>query len=211
MLSECTHPHIKGLVIERHNSVVRLIGREVRASARFQDAVMLMDGNESDRADCNAQYSRVPDWLLQNTPAEQRQRMRPDILIVEGLSIDDVSEGSVPPHAKRDCRIHIIEVGYGADTRLGDKRKIKEQQHETLRKSLTEEGWRVEPPHLILIGHGGCIGKSTTQFVRQTLGCKETITRRIIKRIIKNTAKRAQQIIGTRRKLERGPSDAKPG
>ena len=210
MLSECSHPLIKGLVIERHNDVVRLIGKEVRATERFQDAVLLMDCSESDRQECDAQYSRVPDWLLHNTPAEQRQRMRPDILVVEGLSVDDVRGGTVPPRAKQECRIHIIEVGYGADTRLGQKRKEKEKQHEALRRSLVEAGWQVEPPHLILVGHGGGIGKTTSHFIRQTLGRKETASRRIIERIIKNTATRAQQIIGTRRKLERNASDAKP-
>ena len=91
------------------------------------------------------QTKRIPEWLLPAVPPDTLKRMRPDLLIIEGLKEPSPAAN---PHMTRmelkrginfKYRFHIMEVGYCCDTNHEDKDLQKQQQHATLRDLLQAE------------------------------------------------------------------------
>ena len=110
--------------------------------------------------------------------------MRPDILLIEGMSANqvqayqDMGTAQLGRGAKRDyrgrtraaddkqafrdkCQIHIIEVGYTSNTRYHEKMAEKNMQHDMLIAALRKEGWKV-CCHVVVLGTGGFIFKNTS-------------------------------------------------
>ena len=109
--------------------------------------------------------SRLPQWMLPTLPETIRLRLRPDILIVHGLTqhsfchtfripleqLDLVTLAAV----QRSCTVHIIEVGYTSDASFHDSLSRKRAQHNLLVHYLQFAGWTVSssspfPPHPVL-------------------------------------------------------------
>jgi hypothetical protein len=187
MLLECKHPHLKSMQIKRHNGAVRLIARALGKGPQGGGLLVVDAGNMlSTRAatEADVQGTRVPNWMLPNTPEEVRRKMRPDILLVDSISPEDLRylaevERGLPPSAANDGslapsgrtstprtstyspngteKIYLIEVGYCADTRSAAKWQEKLSQHAALTAALHTAGWKHVHCVPIVLGVGGSV------------------------------------------------------
>ena len=119
LLGECSHRDIKSMHIARHNKAVGLI-QDAIASGPLGGSYMVMDACGRDATPDTVAATRLPPWLLPTMPARVRDKLRPDILILEGLPLHTgIALTTASPslsHLQRSCRIHIIEVGYCSDS-----------------------------------------------------------------------------------------------
>jgi len=173
---------------------------------------MILDIGEEEGKKADRQGKRVPKWILPRVEEEIRNKMRPDIMYITGVSEDPASEEEREEY-KRDCRIHIVEVGYGMDWAYNDKLKDKSKQHKRLIKELEDEGWKVEWNRTIILGVGGTTYKDTRSLLVDDLGYEEAEADRYIHKIQKIAVERTDQAIRCRRNLEHGreaPQDTPP-
>jgi hypothetical protein len=204
-LGGCAHPHMKGLVIERHNNAVRILVKAlVQARKLRAEGYLVVDaGNETQEAFPQS-HTRLPAWMVpDDIDPVHRSHLRPDILYVEGLPNRDPTPADIVWH-KAHSKIHILEIGYCSDTRYHEACSRKEHQHQELTRILTAAGWQqVQPIQVIILGHCGTIFRPTDRVLRDLMGYTTQETDRIVHKLIRNTSKRATQLIGTRRHLER--------
>ena len=93
---------------------------------------------------------RLPPWILPKVDNETRRKLRPGILIIEGLDSNTVPQENTNKyakfinnlkHIKENTEIHIIEVGYTGDLA---KKEEKQEQHKNLVSLLRGEGWTID-------------------------------------------------------------------
>lgn len=202
-MGSCEHKQMKGFYILRHNEAVRIVNKAMRQSTEMSDGLTWMDAGKEGAE--HTQGTRLPAWILPAVQEEDRLKMRPDILFMKGApdAYDNRTEALTD---KSGITIHLIELGYGSDTRYLEKRAEKKLQHQALEAALRLEGWAVVV-HTIIIGAGGTLFEDLQQFLRDTLKLKNCAQEKIGRKIIRLTADRAHQIMKTRRWLERtGPA-----
>jgi hypothetical protein len=141
--------------------------------------------------------------MLPQLSGQELDKFRPDILYIQGGNPDIVTNSALQTQ-REGMTIHIVEVGYGADTRYTDKLQEKTKQHVNLVRALRQAGWTVADPHIIILGSGATIYKDLAKFLRSTLGLRTAKVREITHQLIRHAALAAHSIIGTRRCLERG-------
>ena len=206
-MGSCTHPHIAGLRIKRHNDAVREIAKLVRLSdtTELQNAIIFMDAGKEEDHLIQSAGSRLPDYMFPADMEEaERNKYRPDITIL-----------TVPPHldrqkvreeiVKEQCSIYILEVSFCGDTRYREHKEHKSQQHIKLVEKLIEAGWKKENIHLLdplLFGIGGSLYTSTTAILTTDLQVPKRRVRPTLHKIQKTAAHKANQIVKTRRALE---------
>ena len=89
MLGECTHPHIKGLIIQRHNTATQHIAQAIRQSPlQTIQAYLWMDAGKDVSPHLQDGGHTLPSWLLPNLDNTQRRQFRPDILYIPGWNGD---------------------------------------------------------------------------------------------------------------------------
>jgi hypothetical protein len=209
MVGDCPHPHIKGLNIQRHNDTVQQTIKCITQSPLLKIDCYIMDAGKDHLTGLNPLSSRLPHWLLPDTPPSILQKMRPDLLIIEkdrtvhtnhpenAHTYDKVTRGMI--------KVHLYEIGYTADTRYTDKLATKSQQHAELHTALTEAGWDVQPTQTLLFGIGGSIYTSVTKHLQQDLQIHPTTVQQHLHKIQHIACQRAHQMITTRRHLENKP------
>ena len=81
---------------------------------------MAMDACGRDATPDTVAATCLPPWLLPTMPARVRDKLRPDILIINGLPLHAGNAFTTASpslsHLQRSCRIHMIEVGYCSDS-----------------------------------------------------------------------------------------------
>jgi hypothetical protein len=77
--------------------------------------------------------------------------MRPDIFIVEGLTLSDTLENNTILHQyQHTCKVHVIEVGYTSEGSIEEAETRKHEQHLQFCRELATAGWRIlYPIHII--------------------------------------------------------------
>jgi hypothetical protein len=151
--------------------------------------------------------TRIPYWILPKVKDDIRALMRPDIMYMQGAP-DVYAKRAMPLEDKTGITLHLIELGYGPDTRYEEKRAEKQQQHKDLVAALEAENWNVQV-HTIIIGVGGTVFTDLQQFLRDTLKLTKQNQQKVARKIIRITVERAHQLLKTRRWLERvGPASA---
>jgi hypothetical protein len=164
--------------ISRHNGAVQKLLKLIR-TGRMQNFYTIMDATAADALPAGVSDNRIPAWILPDVPEATRLKMRPDILIIEGLDNDDVEAfkhmGDYRATAIRQYTVHVIEVGYTANTRYLEKVKEKQQQHEQLCQALRAAGWNVQytADHQVILGTGGDVYKPTVSLLN-SLGVTDT-------------------------------------
>jgi ribonuclease HI len=141
MLGGCLNPDIRSMIIKRHNDAVQLLYKAILASD-LGGCYAVMDAGHMPG---EMLHSRIPKWMLPNTPDTERARMRPDLLLVSGITQRDANtwaDDQVVDN-KRQHTVYLIEVGYGSDNCLEDKERTKLEQHTRLVEALQQEGWNV--------------------------------------------------------------------
>jgi ribonuclease HI len=203
IMGACEHEQVKGFYILRHNDAVCIVEKAIKRSTTMGDGLTWRDSGPEGAE--HTQGTRIPAWILPTVQEEDRLKMRPDILFMQGAP-DAYAKRTEALTDKSGITIHLIELGYGADTRYLEKRAEKQLQHRALETALRSEGWTVIV-HTIIIGTGGTLFEDLQQFLRDTLKLKNCAQEKIGRKIIRLTADRALQIVKTRRWLERtGPT-----
>ena len=210
ILGGCQHTDMTALYISRHNEAVRAIAKALSRGS-LSGHYMIMDACAAGALPHYVSATRLPPWLLPGMPDGQRKKLRPDILIVEGLSKRDVEDDD-DPSPNRGCTVHIIEVGYCGDLGHAAKRLAKEDQHRELAAALQEAGWKVAygQDHIITVGVGGTIHNGTIPTL-QDLGVTKAAAQACMRSIHTNTVHRAGDIIRVRRMKERLAAPVAPG
>ncbi len=95
----------------------------------------MMDAGTKASLPADVQGKRLPAWLLPHISEDERQRLRPDLCVIEGLSRLDTSGTSDEVHAllmpnKKNYVVHIMEVGYCSDIAT-TRAKTRKRQYNT--------------------------------------------------------------------------------
>ena len=137
---------------------------------------------------------RIPSWLLPDSCLERaaidpadRNRLRPDIMLVEMSQIECMSYSSYRRHSQRHLeltttmdsqsrangstgpqrrKVWLIKGGYTSNTRHLEKLAEKQNQHRKLVGALELRGFDVKPM-IFAFGIGGTIYKQSVEDMRQ--------------------------------------------
>jgi hypothetical protein len=116
------------------------------------DSFTIMDATSEQSLPHGVASTRIPAWVLPHTPPEIRNRMRPDLLIFQGLSSSNPliptaadSIACLSPSALTSLQagvvVHLLELGFTSHDM--DTLCNKEQQHTLLVNHLQTAGWRL--------------------------------------------------------------------
>jgi hypothetical protein len=172
MLGGCSHPHPQALRIARHDGAVRLLQTAI-SKGRMAGAFTIMDAGRQTDLPSDVHGKRLPAWLLPEVLEAERMKMRPDMLVAQGMTAADgreiSDEGVCSSHMKRRACIHVFELGYCSDTAYASKDEVKRAQHERLVAELRAQGFKVQY-HVVLLGRCGSIHADVRKLLQDTLG-----------------------------------------
>jgi len=178
LLGGCHHPEARGITILRHDQAVGMIQKTISTSS-LGGFYTVMDAGAASNLPDDVQGKRLPAWLFPSTAniSEARAqdairlRLRPDILVIEGLTAQAAS-GHTDEIRRTlpQCKIHIFEVGYCRDTDHKQKDDDKRKQHEELTNLLQSYGYKVVNHDPITLGRTGTIPASLITTLRGTFG-----------------------------------------
>jgi len=220
----CLHRTMKGHYIARHNKAVLLIHKAIQHGA-LGGSLCIVDATKDDELPEGVESNRVPDWLLPNVPRESGTRMRPDIMLIEGMPANSIQayqalDDPLPTRGRKrtanglrgqrtlsekqtfraKCLVHIIEVGYASNTRYHDKVMEKRIQHTLLIKALEDDGWSVHY-HVVVLGTGGFVFTDTLTTL-DTLMVPHAPKQTALLALHRLAVTKAHEILVCRRQLE---------
>ena len=209
LLGGCTHPTMHALYIHRHNSALRLICNAILQGA-LANSLIILDACSQHQLPPGVYATRLPRWLLPSLPSLLRTKLRPDLLLIEGLSHSAAPppDASLSPGAlatlQRLCTLHILELGYCHDSRYPEQFVEKQLQHVELLTLLHDAGWRLSSPLLV---HTVLLGTSGTLFVPLhaallSFGLSPPTVPRLLHSLHLHAVTSAHTIVRTRRFLE---------
>ena len=112
VLGACTHRLIKGLYIERHNEAVATAGKAIMEGAKGGClAVLMADAGWHGNVTGLSVESRIPSQVPRDVPESMLCRMRPDMLLIEKHTSDDVLptfHDLEHPRHRWCCRVHVF-------------------------------------------------------------------------------------------------------
>jgi hypothetical protein len=207
-MGACTHPHMKGLTIKRHNTTTQYIAQAIRLSPLHDtNAYLWMDAGLDTPSDLQDESHTLPAWLLPSLPEHERRQYRPDILYIPDWDHNKWNTDTVPHTLKGTTAIYLLEIGYGPDTRYLEKRAEKLQQHHQLVHLLRSEGWMVQDPYILTFGVGGTIYKDFRTTLASTFKLTHSVIDNLAHKIQRHTLEKAHQLVTTRRFLERSSTE----
>ena len=163
-LGSCSHPRLKSAYIARHNRALCLIQSTLSRSSTTA-WYTIMDATSSTNLPPGVASTRLPTWLLPNVPPDVLRLLRPDLLVIHGLSLAKYHSLSPllalhDPHTiaslKSSCVLHPVELTYTSDDNYNQSLLSKKSQHYFLLSLLLDAGWTLPttvpppplPPHL---------------------------------------------------------------
>lgn len=189
------HPDLRAGYIKRHNVAVEKIARAIMSGNKGRWLVVA--DLRTDVVDNLSETlgrvvgTRVPHFMLQQVPEEERKKMRPDLLFVQGMD-EGWQHRCTTPHQlqsqlqalKARCTVYIVEVGYCRDHKAVEKRAEKKRQHRLLAQRLQAEGWKVEQVPIVL-GHCGSVYKPEMDLLqdKNKLGISKQDTEQLFKEL----------------------------
>ena len=164
-LGDCSHPLISPAYTARHNRALCSIQATV-SKCSPTPWFTIMDATPSDSLPFGVHSTRLPAWLFAtHTPFPHslvppdgiehlRPLLRPDMLILHGLSLSDWARYSSRldcPHPDLDlltelrntCTIHIVELTFSSDASFNFRLEDKKAQHHLLIRLLLHCGWHI--------------------------------------------------------------------
>ncbi len=212
MLGGCTHKDICSIVTKRHNMAVRklLEGADMGGGGGFYT---IADCSAADDVPADVSGTRLPAWLLPAVPKEDRLMMRPDILVVKNLT---QAEGDSWTHSRKynkrgppkktigEKEVIVVELGYGIDTMLDEKRLEKIKQHHKLVEELQKQGWKTKQI-TVTLGNTGAIPTQLVEDMKDKFGLNATNTKKCLQELHIQGVTFADVLVTKRRQLERAP------
>ena len=203
----CLHKEMKALYIARHNAAVLKIYEAIQ-KGELHNCVTIMDATTKEKMPRGVESTRIEPWVLPKVPDEIRKKLRPDLLIFEGLDrgMLDNFKGlkQERKNTMKNCTVHIIEVGYASSTRYLEKREEKSDQHTQLYDLLKAEGWNVQytEKHKVILGTSGTIFKPTVSLFEDILKISKAKTDSTLNKLSAHAVYKGRDIITCRRKLD---------
>jgi hypothetical protein len=165
-----------------------------------------MDACKATNLPPDVQGTRLPAWLLPAVSDELRNKLRPDIVVIAGLTQQMVNtcsnvhdllvSGTIP-----NLVIHVIEVGYGRDTDLATTEGRKTEQHRQLMDFLRHEYRSQVRLHIIAIGRTGSIPRSLATHLDQ-LGISPAQADKLSRKLHRHAVAYVDKLYTQRRALE---------
>jgi ribonuclease HI len=210
ILGGCTHPTMQGHINNRHNAAVRRVAKMVHRGA-LSGRYMTMDaGAEPNPPYIDKSATIVPAWMLPQVPFNELKKMRPDILVIDGMALEsaqreDLTEAAdladFAPRPNDAYTVHLVEVGYCGDLNHARKREEKQEQHTRLIAALQARGWAVKL-HVITLGHSGTLPKYLHKTLMD-LGATSTAAKACAAKLHIHAVQKAKDMIAVRRMMER--------
>jgi hypothetical protein len=200
VMGGCQHPQLHARYITRHNEAVALIAQAI-TEGEYGRWLVVADLKEGERDSLSERVrgrvqNRLPEWMLPHMAAEERNKMRPDLMFVIGAeenrpepdAVQNTGrrqragggpQQTVPDPARR--RVVILEVGYARDSNMAEKLDEKMKQHQALAEALRhpagpgQSAWETEIVPIVL-GHCGSVLKSSMDAMRKLGVSKEATT-----------------------------------
>jgi len=159
ILGGCSHPQLKSYYIARHNKAVLLLQRAI-STGPLGSCFQIMDATTEDNLPHGVYSSRIPTWMIPNLPPHfspdfDRTKLRPDLLVIEGLAYTDftrmhhsfsLTTESTQKHLRSTCVVHPLEVGYTSEYSLNSCIARKHDQHKLMIELLLFNNWQL--PHV---------------------------------------------------------------
>ena len=187
-----------------------------------------MDASSSTRLPVGVSATRIPAWILPTVGAELLDMLRPDILILRGISASDTR---IPSHEsgrrlsaralallQASCVVHVVELQYTHDSVYADSLAKKLEQHAQLLTLLKAAGWTLfappstiaimspcPVPHVILLGSFGTVFSSISPVLLE-LGVSRSAVPVLLRALHVHAVVLAAAIVRARRRLERSPA-----
>jgi hypothetical protein len=179
----------------------------------------IMDATSRDRLPVGVSGTRIPAWMLPSVPLDTLPKLRPDILMVHGLSpaaAPSATSRPLSPSALRamqcSCTVHVVELGFTHESLYANTLATKHAQHAQLINFLVADGWTVfhapdtDPvPHVILLGTSGTI-YSLILPVLKALGVSPSHIPPLLKSLHLLAVQYADKLVRARRRLENSPA-----
>ena len=206
ILSGCAHPDMKSHYISRHNQAVLLIHKAI-SQGGLGGSFCVVDATKASKTPVGAESNRLPPWLLPDLTTAKRNKLRPDILLIQGLpTVNAQRFGNLTRQQQQaihgTSQIHLIEVGYASNTRYTEKLAEKLQQHAELIGLLRDQGWKVQC-HGVVLGTGAFIFNDTVRMF-DTLLVPAPSKHSALQTLHRLAALKVHDILICRRRLEHG-------
>ena len=161
ILGNCSHKTFKGMYINRHNEVVKTVHKTLTKGGLGGCYTTVDGGRLDDDGVATSDGRTVPQWMLPFRDSSERVS-RPDIMIVQGMAYDSHRRNHPRPQEiqntlGKQCIVHLVEIGYCYDSKHGEKRVAKRQQHQELVQLLKANGWEKIQYHTIVVGCSGTV------------------------------------------------------
>lgn len=208
------HPELKAQYILRHNKALLSVYKAL-ARGSHGGSFTIMDATSRDRLPIGVSSTRLPAWLLPSVPLDILSKLRPDILLVHGLSPTAAPSPDAAPLSttalralQSSCTVHVVELGFTHESLYAETLAAKHAQHAQLISFLVADGWTVfhppdtaPTPHVILLGTSGII-YSLILPVLMTLGVPPSRISPLLHSLHLLAVQYADQLVRTRRRLE---------
>jgi hypothetical protein len=178
------------------------------------DAYTIMDATAAASLPDGVIGTRVPSWMLPSVPSQDLALLRPDLLIIEGLSTTAAAalggrlqDPSVLAHIQSRCRIHLIELGYTSESLHSQSVHRKQDQHSQLLLALAHAGWTVvpgfhgSPYHVLMLGITGVIFRPFTD-VLNLLGLRPDAITTLLRDLHVHSVRFVSSLVRLRRRIE---------
>jgi len=147
IFGSCSHPQLKSYYIARHNQALCKIYKAISLGTKAS-SYTIMDATSRHALPHGIMGTRLPAWLLPTVTPAELDLLRPDILLIDGLTQADLTAltTSTPsPLAlltiQQHCLIHILELTYNSEICRSTSLSQKRTQHSKLVSLLCNAGW----------------------------------------------------------------------
>ena len=215
----CAHKDMKTLYISRHDTAMRKVLKQISHGQLGAHYIIADVGTMESLEQLGAHNKRIPEFILHNSDIDdeeeqpstvERDRMRPDIMIVEwtdkeremhlNCKDENMPVLNINVENKKPRKVWIVEGGYCTDTRYTDKYKRKELQHQQLQNLLIQKGCDVTLMPTVL-GVTGAVYKTNVTAL-SALGIDSNKAKKLLKELHLHAVLTHHTIIKLRRKLE---------
>ena len=126
-------------------------------------AVLMADSGWHGTVTGSCVESRIPSQVLGDISESMLRRMRPDMLLIEKHTSDDVPptlrDLEIPQHRKT-CRVHAVQLGFCTEVAYAQKFKDKFEQHCILVEHLRNAEYADHQLHLLVLEKLACCSNS---------------------------------------------------
>ena len=167
-------------------------------------AVLMADAGWHGKVTGLSVESRTPSQVLRDVPKSMLGRMRPDMLLIEKHTSDNVLptlHDLEHPRHRRCCRVHVVEVGFRTEVAYAQKYKETYEQRRVLLDLPKNAGYADVQLHLLIFGSTGGMFKLTALHLKR-MDVSHSTADSLLQDMHWKVLRRLEQIVGTRRRLE---------